>query len=77
MFNATNFVALAMHGQGEGRAITPCTSGTTSAVNIVFWLHGQVVVNDMTDALNVDATCGYVGGDQYTYSPILNFRNRA
>jgi hypothetical protein len=39
MFDAADFMTLAVDGQGKGSAITTRTTGTTNAVYVVFRLH--------------------------------------
>jgi hypothetical protein len=39
MFDATDFMTLAVDSQGKGCTITTRTTGTTDAVHVVFGLH--------------------------------------
>jgi hypothetical protein len=73
MFDATDFMTLAVDSQGKGCAIATGTTGTTDAVYVVLGLHGQVVVDGVADGLNVDAARSNVGRDQDTHTAVLNF----
>ena len=53
-----------------GRTFRPGRCGADT-VDIVFRILGEIVVNDMTDVLDVDAPRGHVGGDKDLDSPVL------
>jgi hypothetical protein len=48
----------------DGEALTTCATGAADAVDVIFRLHRQAVVDDVRDARNVDTASGNVGGDQ-------------
>jgi hypothetical protein len=73
MFDAADFMTLAVDGQRKGCAIATSATGTTNTVHVVFGLHGQIVVDSVADRLDINATCGNVGGDQDTDTTVLNF----
>jgi hypothetical protein len=50
--------------EANGHAICTGTTGSTDAMNVVFWIIGQFKVNHVSNTVNVDATPGNVGGDQ-------------
>src|SRR5690606_37006975 len=64
MFDATDLVAFGMSGQSVRLTIAAGTASAADTVNIVFGLHGQVVVESVANALNVDAACCDVGRNQ-------------
>src|SRR3954468_10336976 len=66
--DAADHVVVAYVGETDRRAAASCAAGAADAVNIVFGLRGQVVVDDVGDALHVDAACGYVGGNEHLES---------
>jgi hypothetical protein len=63
MFDAADFMTLAVDGQGKGCTIATGTTGTTNAVYIVFGLHRQIVIDRVADGLNVNTACGNVCGN--------------
>ena len=73
VLDTAHFMTLAMYGQGKGQTITPSTTGTTDAVNIIFGLHGQVVIDRVTNRLNIDAACSNIGCNQHANTAVLNF----
>jgi hypothetical protein len=77
VFDPANFMTLAVDSQGKGCAIATGTTRPTNAVDVIFGLHGQVVVDGVADGLNVNTACGNVSGDQDTDTAVLNFRQSA
>ena len=57
---------------------TPCAgaTGTSDAMNEIFSLLGQIVVDDMRDVIDVDAARGDVGSDEYTAITIFEALER-
>jgi hypothetical protein len=51
-------------GQADGVTASAGAAGTTDAVDIVFGIVGQVVVEDVGHVGDVQTTGGHVGGDQ-------------
>src|SRR5690606_30354189 len=64
VFNAAHFVAFGMRGQGVGQSAASGAAGTANTVDVVFGLHGQVVIDGVADALHVDTAGGHIGGNQ-------------
>src|SRR5690606_26163913 len=64
MLDAADLVAFGVRREGVGLAVATGTAGAADPVNIVFSLHGQVVVEGVADALHVNAAGGNVGGHQ-------------
>ena len=52
-------------GKADGNARGPGSAGAAYPVDIIFRLKGQGVVNDMTDAIDMNAPAGYIGGNQH------------
>jgi hypothetical protein len=73
VFDATDFMTLAVDSQGKGCAIATGATGTANAVDVVFGLHRQIVVDGVADGLDVNAACGNVGGNQDTDTTVLDF----
>jgi hypothetical protein len=71
VFNTTNFMPFAMNGKGKGYAITSRTAGATNPVHIIFSLHRQIKVNDVTDGLYINTTSCNISRNQDTHPPIL------
>src|SRR5690606_6138451 len=59
MLDASDLVAFGVRGEGVGLAVATSTAGTADAVNVVFSLHGQVVVEGVADALHVNAASSH------------------
>ncbi len=59
-----DFMAFAMQRQRERLTIPAGTARTADTVHVIFRLHRQVEVDDVADALHVDAARGNVGGHQ-------------
>src|SRR5690606_7336701 len=55
MLDAADLVAFGVRREGVGLAVATGTAGAADPVNIVFSLHGQVVVEGVADALHVNA----------------------
>src|SRR5690606_29798338 len=49
----------------------PGATGTSDTVDVVFGLHGQVVVESVADALHINAAGSYVCSNQYTQPAFL------
>src|SRR5690606_787187 len=64
MLDAADLVAFGVRREGVGLAVATGTAGAADPVNIVFSLHGQVVVEGVADALHVNSAGGHVGGHQ-------------
>jgi hypothetical protein len=77
VLDAAHFMTLAMHGQGVSQTIAPGTASTTDAVHVIFRLHWQVIINRVTNGLNVNATCSDIGSDQDTHATVLHFSQGA
>ena len=73
MFDTTHFMTLTMDSQCESIAITTCTTGTADTMDVVFRLHGQIVVNRVADCLNVDTAGSNVGCNQDADTAVLQF----
>ena len=73
VFNSAHFMALTMDGQCVRHTITPGATGTTNTMDVVFRLHGQIVINGVADRLHINAAGSDVGGHQDTNATILNF----
>src|SRR5690606_6036808 len=71
VFDASHFVAFGMRGQGVGQSAASGAAGTANAVDVVFGLHGQVVVDGGAAALHVYAARGHIGGNQYAQLAFL------
>ena len=56
---------LALGGAGLAAA-----TGTTDTVNVVFSKLGQVEVDEVSDACNVNAASSHIGGNQHTVVPL-------
>src|SRR5690606_13134962 len=63
-FYRLQLVALGRVTKGHRRAGGTVAPGAADAVNIAFGLVGQVIVDHVADAGNVDASRGDVGGDE-------------
>jgi hypothetical protein len=50
----------------DSNTLPPKSTTTTDAVEVVFRLSGQVIVDDQGDLLDIDATGKQVGGDEHT-----------
>src|ERR1700733_10529874 len=57
-----DFVTIA---ERNGHSRRPRAAGAADAMHIRFGLVGQIVVDDVSDAVDVDAAAGDVGGDQH------------
>src|SRR6202021_321205 len=57
-------VTLLWHDKGGCDALLASAAGAADAVDEVVRGIGQVVVDDVRDVVDVDAACGYVGGDE-------------
>ena len=62
---------LLRHHEGGGDALRACTAGAADAVDEVVRGVGQIVVDDVSDVLDVDAARGNVGGDQHAVLAVL------
>ena len=52
-------------GEADRDAVAPRAAGAADAVYVVFGLIRQIVIDDVRDALHVDAARGYVGGHEH------------
>jgi hypothetical protein len=52
-------------GQTDGHAVATGTTRAADAVHVIFGLLGQIKVDDVADALHIDAARGDVGGNQH------------
>jgi hypothetical protein len=77
VLDTAHFMTLAMHGQGVSQTIAPGTASTTDAVHVIFRLHWQVVINRVTNGLNVDTARGDIGGHEYAHTTVLHFSQGA
>ena len=57
---------LAHIGKADSDAVLAGATGTTDAVNVIFSLTRQIIVDHVRDALDVDAARGHIGSNQYT-----------
>ena len=64
LFDLFDFMFLAKVHQADADATFVGATGTTAAVHIGLDIVGKVVVDDMGQFLDVDATGGHVGGDE-------------
>ena len=62
-FDLAKIFGLIVRDKGDRVAGCFGTAGAADAVDIIFGKRGHVEVDDVRDALNVDAACGDVGGD--------------
>src|SRR5690554_6691052 len=51
-------------------------TGTTDAVDVVFRILGQGVVDDVADIFDMNATAGYIGGHQHLYRALTETLQR-
>ena len=58
-------MAVAGACKADGNPVAARAAGAADAVHVVFGLHRQVVVDDVRDALHVDAARGDVGGHEH------------
>src|SRR5690606_29661648 len=55
VLDATHLVTLGVNGEGVGLAISAGTTRTANAVDVVFRLHRQVIVERVADSLDINA----------------------
>ena len=75
-FDVAQFDGFGTADQRGSDALGAGASGTSDAVNEVFRHLGQVVVDDVSDVVHVQATGGDVGGNQNLRSAILESAER-
>src|SRR5436305_13264643 len=66
---------LSVH-QGEGVADILCATSSTNAMDIIFRVFGNIVINDVTDAGDIEPTRGYIGCDHQFVIDALKYFNR-
>ena len=64
IFQSGNFPSLAGLDEGDGDALFARPRRPPAAVGVVFRLLGKLVVDDEGERLHIDATGGYIGGDE-------------
>ena len=62
-FDGGDMFLLVAGDEGEGIADALGAAGAADAVDIIFGMLGNVVIDDMADTFDVDAARGDVGGD--------------
>ena len=55
----------------------PSATRTANAVGVALRIMGHIIVDDMADAFNIQATCRNVGGDEDVNFAIFELLNRA
>ncbi len=75
--NLADFVALLASAEGVGHPAGTGATGAANSVDEVFGNHRQVEVDDVRDAVDVDAAGGDVGGDQDAVFALLETGERA
>src|SRR3954470_12103787 len=66
-FDVAQIAALLGAAEGDRDAVRPCARGTADAVDILLGDIGQVEVDDVADARDVDPARGDVGRDQHAH----------
>jgi len=61
-FDTHQIACFSRLAEGKGLALSASSRSPANSVNIGFWFVGQIVVEDVRDAVHVDATAGDVGG---------------
>jgi hypothetical protein len=51
----------------DGDAIVPRATGAADAVNVTLWLHGQIVVEYVGNAIDIEAAGGDIGSNKDTH----------
>ena len=64
-------------GKSNRNTGTACAAGTADAVNVVFSLFRQVVVDNVGNGRYVDTACGNVGGNQNFAAAFAQIHQRA
>ena len=70
-------MSFARRHKQDGVARAPSAAGAANAVYIGFGVDGNIKVDDMADAFDVQTACGDVGGDQNINGAIFQLANRA
>src|SRR5699024_3483619 len=76
-FDTPDLLTVGMGGQSNGVAMTTCPPRTTNAVHIIFGLHGQVVIEGVRNALNINAACCHIRRNQDARTAPLYHAHRA
>ena len=58
-------------GEGDRGPFRPCPAGPADAVDVILRILGQVVVDHVGDALDVQPAGGHVGRDEHGETPLL------
>ena len=58
-------IDILLTGQGKCFAGLSRSGGSTDAVNIIFGILRQVIIDHMADIFNMNAAGGNIGGNQY------------
>ena len=64
LFDGRNIIGVIFTGKANGGACGPCPSGSPDAVNIVLGILGEVVVDDVTDLIDMKAAGGHIRGHE-------------
>lgn len=76
-FDVLEVVSLVARTEGDGLSGLSGAGGSADAVDVAFGLIGQVEVDHMRDALDVDAAGGDIGRDQHAEVPLAESIERA
>ena len=64
LFQSSQAAAIAWVDEEDRHPGSPGAAGSPDAVDVRFRIDGQVIVNDVTDALHIKAARCDIGGDQ-------------
>ena len=65
LLNSRQHASLSRRNEQNCVTTPPRPSGTSDAVNVSLGVVGNIVVDDMTNSVYIEATCCDIGGDQY------------
>src|SRR5690606_15789102 len=75
-FDGRKQESIVLAGEADGDSAGAGAAGATDAVNVVFGIFRQRIVDDMTDAIDMNAATGDVGGNEYLQFAFLEILQR-
>ena len=76
LLDAAQEIAFTGRTERNGVAPGPGPGGAADAVDVYFGFHGQVIVDDMGNAVHVQPAGGDIGGDQHADAAVLEAGQR-